>query len=180
MISPFDALYEEHARAVHAYLLGRTGDDERAADLLQETYLHVWRHLDDLRQVPKERQRFWLFGIARNILYDHYRRQATRTRVEAQTSRERLAEYRDPAARERVECDTTLDLEAAISRLPEELRTVLAMSLVGGMSSTEIGEALERPAGTVRYQLAQARSRIATMLGLGSTPDETTGAKARG
>ena len=178
MISLFDALYEGHARAVHAYLLGRTGDDERAADLLQETYLRVWRHLDDLRQVPEERQRFWLFSVARNLLNDHYRRQAVRARFEVQAAQEIPSEYRDPAAQEHVDCDTTLDLDAAISRLSEELRTVLAMSLAGGMTSAEIGEALGRPPGTVRYQLAQARSQIAMMLGLACTPDEPQRAKA--
>jgi RNA polymerase sigma factor (sigma-70 family) len=127
--------------------------------------------------MPEERQRFWLFSVARILLNVHYRRQAMRARFEVRDAHEIPSEYRDPAAQEHVDRDTTLDLGAAISRLPEELCTVLAMSLAGGMTSTEIGEALGRPPGTVRYQLAQARSQIAMMLGLACTPDEPQRAK---
>ena len=50
----FDALYEKHARRVHAFLLGRTGNDDVAADLLQDTFVRTWRHLDELREMCRE------------------------------------------------------------------------------------------------------------------------------
>ena len=126
--------------------------------------MRVWRHLDRVRQIPVERRRFWLYNIARHRLCDHYRRQETR-RVET------LAE--DPEARgpegapvgEQGALDTALDIEAAMRRLPARLRTVLVMHALGGMTSTEIGEALGRPPATVRYQLAQARRQLIVLLG---------------
>lgn len=162
----FDALYDRHARPVHAYFLGHTGDDQVASDLMQETFLRVWRHRADLEGMPEERQRYWLFGIGRNLLTDHYRRQAVRGIVTA-CEAESLEAHPDAASeRERATRDETLDLDAAIARLPEDLRAVLAMSVLGEMTSGEIGEALGRPAGTVRYQLSQARRALAEMLEL--------------
>jgi len=63
-------------------------------------------------------------------------------------------------------------LDAAIARLPEALRTVLVLQVLGDRTSAEIGELLGRPAGTVRYQLAQARRRLAEELRLMSGEEQ--------
>jgi RNA polymerase sigma-70 factor, ECF subfamily len=165
----FDQLYADHARAVHAYFLGRTGDDELAADLLQETFLRVWRHLDAVEQVPAERRQFWLFGVARNLLTDAYRRQASQGRLAQQATRHAQQAAAQPIGE--AQHAAALDMEAAMARLPEELRVVLAMRVLAEMTSAEIGEALGRPPSTVRYQLAQARARLARALGLVAEPD---------
>jgi RNA polymerase sigma-70 factor (ECF subfamily) len=55
-------------------------------------------------------------------------------------------------------------MDAAIGRLPEDLRTVLVLQVLGDRTSAEIGELLGRPAGTVRYQLALARRHLADEL----------------
>lgn len=167
LVGRFNALYDRHARPVHAYFLGHTGDDQVASDLLQETFLRVWRHRDDLEAMPEERQRFWLFGIGRNLLTDHYRRQAVRSVVH-ETEAGSLEGYPDSALEgARATRDEALDVDAAIARLPEDWRVVLAMSVLGEMTSGEIGEALGRPAGTVRYQLSQARRALTAMLAPG-------------
>lgn len=168
LVGRFNALYAQHARPVHAYFLGHTGDNEVALDLLQETFLRVWRHREDLAEMAEDRQRYWLFGIGRNLLTDHYRRRAVRSVVQ-EAEPQSLEAHPDPASeRARTVRDDALDLDAAIARLPEDLRVVLAMSVLGEMTSGEIGEALGRPAGTVRYQLSQARHALADMLALGS------------
>ncbi|MBN1400784.1 MAG: sigma-70 family RNA polymerase sigma factor [Anaerolineae bacterium] len=155
----FDRLYAEHARGVHAFFLGRTGDPAVADELLQEAFLRAWQRLADVQAIPEERQRYWLYRVARNLLTDHYRRRAARPEV-GPLDMSAAPESGLPSAQ-------ALDLEAAIAHLPEELRAVLAMRYAGGLTSAEIGEALGCPAGTVRYRLAEARQRLAEMLGDG-------------
>ena len=46
------------------------------------------------------------------------------------------------------------------SQLPEDLRVVLSMNVLGGMNSKQIGEALEIPDSTVRYRLSTARKKL--------------------
>jgi RNA polymerase sigma-70 factor, ECF subfamily len=62
-----------------------------------------------------------------------------------------------------------------MNELPEDLRTALLLQVMGRLSSSQIGEALEVPAGTVRYRIAMARKRLAELLRL----DEHLGTKGR-
>ena len=62
-----------------------------------------------------------------------------------------------------------------MNELPEDLRTALLLQVMGRLSSSQIGEALEVPAGTVRYRIAMARKRLAEQLRL----DQHLGTKGR-
>ena len=182
-LESFDVLYATHARGLHAYFLGRTGDTVVADDLLQETFVRVWRHLDTIVRVPEARRRYWLYRTAHNILVDAYRRRHVRRgEVLATDAGECAIEARDrvSASRDalRTQVEERMDLEEAISQLPERLRVILAMSLAGGMSSRDIGEALGCPAGTVRYWLSEARRRLASALGV-AEPMQTECVKRR-
>jgi RNA polymerase sigma-70 factor, ECF subfamily len=163
----FDALYEEHRQTLHAFFLGRTSDAELALDLLQEAFVRAWRNLDLLRDLSAPRQRAWLFAVARNLVVDQYRSRAARS-----AAHDALAATINPSDQVvagpeiTAERDRELRLvDEAIQRLPEELRTVLLLQVVGERTSAEIGELLGRPAGTVRYQISRARTRLADELG---------------
>lgn len=159
----FDEAYREHRRSIHAFFYGHTQSNDVASDLVQETYLRVWRHIKTLRRIPVERRKFWLFAIARNILADYYRRRSVRQRHETRMLEFELAGGSDPA--QAVEAGEALAaIDQAMRRLPENLREVLALHTMADMSSKEIGEVLGRPAGTVRYQLSLARKMLAEAL----------------
>jgi RNA polymerase sigma-70 factor (ECF subfamily) len=160
----FEAVYAEHRQTLFAYFLGRTADREQALDLLQELFVRVWRSLDSLESLPPEKRQFWLFSVARNLLVDQYRARATRERTQAALEPpEQWAPAPEPTAIEGEQLDI---LNAAIVRLPEELRVVLVMAVLDGRTSSEIGALLGRPPGTVRYQLARARQQLARDLRL--------------
>lgn len=159
----FDEAYRAQGGSIRAFFFGHTQNHDVASDLVQETYLRVWRHIETLRRIPAERRRFWLFAIAKNTLADYYRRRSVRDRHETRMLEFGLPQGMDPAAE--VETGETLAaIDQAIKRLPENLREVLALHTMGEMTSAEIGEVLVRPAGTVRYQLSQARRLIEAYL----------------
>ena len=160
-------IFSRHHRAIYAYLLGRCGDVDAASDLLQETFLRAWRHLGEVRKVPEDRRRYWLMAVARNLAHDYHRRQGVRAPFSEalpdplpaagpDQDVAALAELGEQAAR----------VDGAIARLPEDLRVIVTMRYLGEMSSAEIAAARDRPAGTVRYQLAKARALLAQELGL--------------
>ncbi len=161
----FDALFHTHQRTLYAYLFAHLSQKEVALDLLQETFLRVWRHIEEAREIPAERQTYWLFAIARNQILDFRRRQATRNRIEG-VLLEGIPTASPAGNPEQVllSKERRNTLEIAIANLPEDLRLVLTLHLIGEMTSEEIGQSLQRPAGTVRYQLAKARKRLAEAL----------------
>lgn len=164
----FDELYGAHHQSLHAYFLGKTSDAELALDLTQDAFLRAWRNIGTLEALSSERQRAWLFTVARNLVVDAHRARATRKSMgDALATQANVGDLAAPAAdsnvarRERIEA-----LELAIQRLPEDLRVVLVLQVLGERTSAEIGEVLEIPAGTVRYQQAEARRRLARDLRL--------------
>jgi DNA-directed RNA polymerase specialized sigma24 family protein len=100
----FTRIFDQHRHAVHAYFLGRVADPELARDLLQETFLRAWRRLSEIGRLPGEQQRAWIFTVARNLAIESYR-----------AGPHLHAEFGERLAR----------LDAAIRRLPEDLRVTL-------------------------------------------------------
>jgi len=175
----FDGVWADHRGPVYGFLLGRTSDRDTARDLLQDTFLRVWRRLDDVTEMAAGERRAWIFAVARNLLTDHYRAQATRAgtleslrqaqlarRDEAAPARPEPTRTGDPASAYELS-DTVATVAAAVSALPDEQRQIVTMAAVGEMTSAQIGAALGQPAGTVRYKLSMARKALARDLDLG-------------
>jgi RNA polymerase sigma-70 factor, ECF subfamily len=162
----FTELYERHRREVYAFLLGRVDEPEAARDLLQETFLRAWRHLATIRALAPTRQRAWIFTVARNVVTDGYRSRAAGRAAydELRHTTSALAPgHEEPAVVAEMRSELSL-LDAAIRALPDELRLILTLCTVGEMTSARVGELLDQPAGTIRYKLNQARTRLAEAL----------------
>lgn len=158
----FDDVYRTHQRPIHAYFYGRTGDAPLAEDLTQEVFARAWTQFTDLALLDADEQRNWLFAVARNLFVSELRRKRIR-------ARRTFAAWLDPgvseSAAERWEASELLgQLDRLIGQLPEDQRTVLVMQVVGGLTSQQIGDVLDRPAGTVRSLISSARRELARRL----------------
>lgn len=168
----FTGIFDQHRHAVHAYFLGRVADPELARDLVQETFLRAWRRLPEIAPLAADRQRAWIFTVARNLAIDSYRAGAARQAAEAALRQQAgTMETAEAGPHLRAESRERLaQLDAAIRQLPDEQRLVLSMATAGGLTSRQIGEALGEPPGTVRYRLSQARKQLAATLDLEDEP----------
>ena len=126
----FRRLYEAHRAAVHAYFTGRTSDSQSAADLMQDVFLRVWQHLDKLTDMPDDRQRAWIFTVARNLSVDAHRHQHTQVGAEQALARE-PARPPQPASRAVIAAERVAVVGEAIRRLPEPQRVTLTMAAAG-------------------------------------------------
>src|SRR5437870_5088069 len=80
-IERFRAIYVENYLAVLAYALRRTETDDDAADVVAETFLVLWRRLDDAPAGDQTRP--WLYGVARRVLSNARRSERRRSRLVA-------------------------------------------------------------------------------------------------
>ncbi len=161
----FEALVTRHRQAVYRLCWSATGNPADADDAAQETFVRLFRSLpsyDASRPfVP------WLRKIAWNTSMSVYRdARAGLPRVPESEAPEAADPSPDPsAAAERKQ--ESERVAGAMAGLPAELRTVLVLRAVEGLSYAEIAESAGIPAGTVMSRLSRARERLAVVLGKG-------------
>jgi RNA polymerase sigma-70 factor (ECF subfamily) len=142
-----------------AYALSRNGSD--ADDLAQATVERALRSRAQWQ--PGTRLDAWLHRIMRNLWIDTVRARGRKDKLEAPAElADRLGE--DP----RGAIEATIDLKrimAAMQRLPEEQREVVALILIEGFGYRETAEMLELPIGTVSSRLVRGRTALLAMVG---------------
>ncbi len=158
----FRQLYDRYHPVIYAYLLAHVNHREAAQDLLQEVFLRVWNHSHVGAALGIDESRYWIYRIAKNIVTDYYRRRSTVNQThERMMAEQALTNSAERSAEEAYASqDRMRGIEEAIRRLPEELRRVIILQVIGRMNSTEIGDLLGMPSGTVRYRLSMARRRL--------------------
>jgi RNA polymerase sigma-70 factor, ECF subfamily len=149
----FNRLHERHFEAIRRYAFRRS--PALADDIVSETFLVVWRRIDD---VPAD-ERPWLFGVARNV----------RLNVERSSSRQHALTERltgEVAASVPAHDSNALHdaVAAALSTLSERDREILLLHAWEGLSRREIAAALSCSAANVGVRLHRARARFAAAL----------------
>jgi RNA polymerase sigma factor (sigma-70 family) len=152
----FDCLYRCYAVDVLAYLR-RRATFEVADDGLAETFLVVWRRLDDAPSEP----RAWLLAIARRVLANQ-RRSSRRQGALV----ERLIFQRPTHVGMQPERDPVFDALGQLRRLDQEALLLVAWD---GLTSVQAARVLGCSAVAVRLRLHRARRRLAGALAEGES-----------
>jgi RNA polymerase sigma-70 factor (ECF subfamily) len=155
------------------------GDPGRAEDIVQETFLRAWRHVDLLVGLAAaEDRRRWLFRVAHNVAVDWLRRRAARP-VELTGELPALA---DPAGQDQL--DAVLSrrmLATAFEALSGPHRATLVYLYWLDGSHAEVAAALGVPAGTVKSRHHVAVRALRTALAAGDRQaDRPSGAAPTG
>ena len=142
-----------------AHALARNPTD--ADDLTQTAVERALR--SQAQWQPGTRLDSWHYKIMRNLWIDTVRSRSRREKLEApQTEVEALGH--DP----RSAMDASIELKrvmAAMQRLPDEQREVVALILIEGFGYRETAEMLELPIGTVSSRLVRGRTALLAMVG---------------
>jgi RNA polymerase sigma-70 factor (ECF subfamily) len=140
-----ESVHAAHARPLFRFLLGLTRNERPAAeDLLQETMLRVWRHLDSLPTEEVGAQK-WLYTIARRVAIDAARMRQIRPSEVSLMEADRVTDV-----------DTTdgalalTELKGAFNSLSAEHRAILRELHLRGSSVQEAARRLGLPSGTVK------------------------------
>lgn len=160
-----ESLVREHARFVYrvAYSVLRNHHD--AEDAVQETFIRVWRHRSELRDLREARP--WLARIAWRVAVDKRRRPADLSLDEQEEAARGVQELRAKGAgADELAISAQMQelLAALIAGLPRDLREVLTLSTLEEMSSAEAGAVLGIPEVTVRTRLFRARQLLKSKL----------------
>lgn len=155
----FEDLYRAHLGQVYGLCLRLTGQPALAEDCTQECFLAAWRALPGFE--GRSQLSTWLHRIAVNTVLAQRRRRPSDAMREADGMDE-IAEQ-VPGAEEAA---GTVDIEAALDRLPQGARDVVVLVGVYGHSHEEAAHMLGIATGTSKAQLHRGRRLLAQQLGI--------------
>ena len=161
-----DRLIEQYQYRLFRYLAYITGNQERAQDFFQETWIRV---LERGHQYDgKSKFEPWLFSIARHLVIDWQRSKKTQS-LDALTNPEDGAPMEfavdDPSPLHLVlsrESDTSV--QASLEQLPAASREVLLLRFQEEMGLAEIASVLGAPISTVKSRLYRALNDLRGLL----------------
>lgn len=163
----FGRLVVRHQDRLWAVALRTLGDREEAADALQDALVSACRAAGTYRGDAKVTT--WLHRIVVNACLDRVRRASARPTVPLpDTETASRDEERDALH----ECETALDVAAALIGLVPDQRLAIVLVDLHGMSVEEAAAILQVPPGTVQSRRSRGRARLALSLGhLRNRPD---------
>lgn len=141
--------YRTHRAEVLRFLLARTRDHQRAADLTQDVFVDALRALPQLER-RSESLLPWLLTVARRRLVDDRRSRAAEPTWTPLDDAAGLAYDREEGATDASE------LLRAVRRLPESQRAVVLLRAIAGRSFAEIGAARAMHPSACRMQYCRA------------------------
>ncbi len=153
----------QHLDALYNFAIYLTRKPPEADDLVQETYLRALRFSH--RFQPGTHLRAWLFQILRNTFLTFYRiRERETASADDGVPDWDVPMFHDAPEDSASAMEAHTDLERAMSRLPEEFRTVLLLAEVEGMPLEDVARIMGCPVGTVKSRIFRAKERLRPLL----------------
>ena len=157
--------------ALRAFAFSLCGSFERTDDLVQESLLKAWQHLDTFEEGTNLRA--WLFTILRNSYFSELRKK--RREVEDVDGKKTASLSVAPAQPGYLDMQ---DLRKALALLPPDQREAVVLVGAAGMSYQEAAIVAQCAVGTVKSRVNRARVKLTEMLGVPSAdvfgPDAAT------
>ena len=156
----FEYLFTRYRDALMRLFEQRLDEKAVASDLLQETFIKVYLHINDYSKNYTFGQ--WVYSIARNTLVDHLRRKSGDVLLDERFPAPLAT---SPSPEESVIINQTrTHFYNALEELTPEYRQVIEMRFLEEYSYEEIAEKLGRPLNTIKTQIRRARATICKMI----------------
>lgn len=156
--------YSSH---IFTYLLRFSHDRNSVENLMQETFIKVWKNMKQFNE--KLKFKVWLFRIAHNAAVDEYRKKMRKPEMSIEALQDEDSEPlrnapSDPthAGRDPLESFTETEKREIILGALESMnpvdRQILVLREIHEFTYDEIAEVLSMPVGTVKSRLNRARN----------------------
>jgi len=158
-IASFDVLFLRYYPLVLHFIMGFVRNEEDARDLSQDLFLKLWLHREKMPEV--ENLRSYLFQMAKNRVFDFFRKQITMEPME----REPRITFEEEASLEAyVEGrDLEMLIDATIEKMPDQRKKIFRMSRYDGLSNDEIAQQLSISKRTVETHISNALKELKTV-----------------
>jgi len=153
-VKEYNGAVDEYADAVYRFIRADLRDDDRAKDIVQDSYEKLWKHVAEIDySVVKS----WLFSTAYHTMIDIIRKEKRMTGLEECEESDLLNESQYT--------DLNEILHAALERLPEQHRSVVLLRDYEGYSYKEIGEIAGLSEAQVKINIYRGRMALKNYIG---------------
>jgi RNA polymerase sigma-70 factor (ECF subfamily) len=158
----FEALYNQHSREVWALVYARWLNADVAQDIMQETFLRLWKQEQQGEAILNPRA--WLLRVARNLAEDHAKSAFRRNGTQPPQLMNGVRSH-EPLPLERLEREETFaQLREVLEQLSESDREILTLRYALDYDARQIGDVLGINTTAVHMRLSRARQRLAERL----------------
>lgn len=147
-------LIDRHFEDLYRFFAGKVGDE--AEELIQATLVGCLENRGTHSEIRSFRA--YLFGVARNRLFDHFRRQRKAEAVDPLESS--LADLQTPASERIARNEEERFVLEALRRIPLESQLLIELYYWQSLSGPELAHVFEIPEGTLRGRLRRAKDLL--------------------
>lgn len=157
----FGVFYDRHAGMLFALALRMLQSEADAADVVQDVLVMFWERAAGF-DVHRGRPVSWVIAAVRNRAIDIFRTKQRRERLMAEAGADlplSSGEVMEPPQR-LAQQEVAGQVGAALRSLPPAQRQAIELAFFGGMSQSEIAEALGEPLGTIKARLRRGMIQL--------------------
>jgi RNA polymerase sigma-70 factor, ECF subfamily len=168
-MTAFNAIVSRYKSKIYNYVYRMTGSVEDAEDLTQEVFVRMYTGLSSFR--AEASLSTWLFRIAGNLVIDKYRRSKNEKGMvssldasygnsgdgEAEFETREVPDYSQMPEKLLVQKELGAQIERALLKLPEKLRSAIILYDIENLSYEEISQMEKVPLGTIKSRIFNAR-----------------------
>ncbi len=158
-----DVLYQRFAGRIYGLGLVMLGNEAAAQDLVQDTFVKLWRNADRYDR-SRGKLETWVLLMARSLAIDAIRRRVLEIRTLESVDRPTEIDQGPGPDERAVTVDLTERARRAMSSLPAEQRAALELAYLGGKTSAEISDLEGIPVGTAKTRIRAALLRLRDLL----------------
>jgi len=153
-VREYNRSVEEYSDAVYRFIRANLRDEDRANDIVQDSFEKLWRNVTEINySVVKS----WLFTTAYHTMIDIIRKDSRMTSLEDTDTNDSHSEAQYS--------DLNEILHAALERLPDSQKTPVLLRDYEGYSYKEIGEITGQSEAQVKINIYRGRLALKNFIG---------------
>ncbi len=160
----FEQVYTTYRQLMYYVANSILHDTEAAEDAVQQAFIRIFQHLDQISQPECPQTKSFVVIIVRNIAINLYNSRKRRVVVSFDELEDWTADEALSPMAQTEEKDDCQRLIGLIESLPENYRAVLLLRYAQGYSTKEVSEILEISEENVKKRIQRARSKLEQLL----------------
>lgn len=165
--------YDLYVDSIYRFILFKVRSPEEAEDITSSVFLKTWDYIQNQKLKEYKTLKSFLYKVARNLVIDHYRKQARQKDVSINKDDGSSIDLPDEKqdTHDKIALDSDIQfLMQKLTLLKDEYREAIVLRYVDDMSISEIANILEKNKGNVRviiYRAIKALKELAQEKGAG-------------